>query len=277
LTKFGLNAIPEAKRNPLLVFLKKFWAPVPWMLEVTILLELYLGKDTEAIVIGALLVFNAILSFTQESRAQNALSLLRQKLTVQITTHRNGQWQRIPSENLVPGDIIHLRMGDIIPADAILIDGQVEIDQSALTGESLPVEAGAGQVAYAGAVIKRGETTCEITGTGVNTKFGKTAELVREAKTVSHLEEIIFTIVKYLIIADAILVAIIIGYAFYVHIAWQQILPFALIILVASVPVALPATFTPPPPSAQQTGKAGSARRPPLRHRRGRFDDHTGH
>lgn len=214
------------------------------MLEVTILLELYLGKNTEAIVIGALLVFNAILSFTQESRAQNALTLLRQKLTVQVTTRRDGQWQRIPAENLVPGDIMHLRMGDLIPADAILIDGQVEIDQSALTGESLPVEAGVGQVLYAGAVIKRGETTCEVTGTGVNTKFGKTAELVREAKTVSHLEEIIFTIVKYLIVADAILVAIIIGYAFYAHIAWQQILPFALIILVASVPVALPATFT---------------------------------
>jgi H+-transporting ATPase len=244
LRQFGSNAIPEAKRNPLLVFLKKFWAPVPWMLEITIILEIYLGKNTEAIVIGALLVFNAILSFSQENHAQNALSLLRQKLTVQTRTRRDGQWQMVPALDLVPGDIIHLRMGDLIPADAILIDGQVEIDQSALTGESLPVEAGAGQVVYAGAIIKRGETTCEITGTGVNTKFGKTAELVREAKTVSHLEEIIFTIVKYLVIADAILVALVIGYAFYAQIAWHQILPFALIILVASVPVALPATFT---------------------------------
>jgi H+-transporting ATPase len=244
LRKFGLNTIPETKQNLLLVFLKKFWAPVPWMLEITILLELYLGKNTESIVIGALLVFNALLSFTQENRAHNALSLLRQKLTVQVTTRRDGQWQRIQAENLVPGDIIHLRMGDLIPADANLIDGQVEIDQSALTGESLPVEAGAGQVAYAGAVIKRGETTCEITDTGVKTKFGKTAELVREAETVSHLEEIIFTIVKYLIIADTILVISIILYALYAQIAWHQILPFALIILVASVPVALPATFT---------------------------------
>jgi H+-transporting ATPase len=108
------------------------------MLEITILLELYLGKNTESIVIGALLVFNALLSFTQENRAHNALSLLRQKLTVQVTTRRDGQWQRIQAENLVPGDIIHLRMGDLIPADANLIDGQVEIDQSALTGESLP-------------------------------------------------------------------------------------------------------------------------------------------
>lgn len=223
LRQFGSNAIPEAKRNPLLVFLKKFWAPVAWMLEITIILEIYLGKNTEAIVIGALLVFNAILSFSQENHAQNALSLLRQKLTVQTRTRRDGQWQMVPALDLVPGDIIHLRMGDLIPADAILIDGQVEIDQSALTGESLPVEAGAGQVVYAGAIIKRGETTCEITGTGVNTKFGKTAELVREAKTVSHLEEIIFTIVKYLVIADAILVALVIGYAFYAQIAWHQI------------------------------------------------------
>lgn len=244
LRQFGSNAIPEAKRNPLLLFLKKFWSPVPWMLEITVLLELYLGKNTEAIVIGALLVFNAILSFSQENHAQNALSLLRQKLTVQTRTRRDGQWQMIPALDLVPGDIIHLRMGDLVPADAALIDGQVEIDQSALTGESLPVEIGAGRIAFAGAVIKRGETTCEVTNTGANTKFGKTAELVREAKTASHLEEIIFSIVKYLVVADAVLVALVIGYAFYAQIAWHEILPFALIILVASVPVALPATFT---------------------------------
>jgi H+-transporting ATPase len=244
LKQFGPNSIPEKKQNPILLFLRKFWAPVPWMLEITILLELYLSKNTEAIVIAALLVFNAILSFNQESHAQNALSLLRQKLTIQTRTRRDGRWQLISSNDLVPGDIIHLRMGDLVPADARLIDGQVEVDQSVLTGESLPVEARAGQVACAGAVIKRGETTCEVTSTGVNTKFGKTAVLVREAKTVSHLEEIIFNIVKYLVIADAILVTLIIGYAFYAKIAWDQILPFALIILVASVPVALPTTFT---------------------------------
>lgn len=244
LKRYGPNAIPETKRNPFLVFLKKLWSPVPWMLEITILLELYLGKNTEAIVIGALLAFNAILSFTQENRAQNALSLLRQKLTVQTRTRRDGHWQMVSAQYLVPGDIIHLRMGDLIPADVNLIDGTVEIDQSTLTGESLPVEAGAGQAAYAGAVVKRGEATGEITATGASTKFGKTAELVREAKTASHLGEIIFSIVKYLVIADAILVALVVGYAFYAQIAWHQILPFALIILVASVPVALPATFT---------------------------------
>jgi H+-transporting ATPase len=244
LKQYGPNAVAETRQNPLLVFLKKLWAPVPWMLEITILLELYLGKNTEAIVILVLLIFNAILSFTQENRAQNALALLRQKLTVQTRTRRDGRWTLVPAQDLVPGDIIHLRMGDLISADACLIDGLVEIDQSALTGESIPIEAGAGQVAYAGAVVKRGEATGEIIATGPGTKFGKTAELVREAKTASHLEEIIFSIVKYLVIADAILVALVVGYAFYAQIAWNQILPFALIILVASVPVALPATFT---------------------------------
>lgn len=244
LQQFGANTIAETKGNPLLVFLKKFWAPIPWMLEITILLELYLGKNVEAIVIAALLVFNAILSFTQENRAQNALSLLRQKLTVQTRTRRDGSWQLVPARDLVPGDVIHLRMGDLVPADVHLANGLVEIDQSTLTGESVPVEAGSGQMAYAGAVITRGEATGEITTTGTHTKFGKTAELVREAKTGSHLEEIIFSIVKYLVIADTILVALVIGYAFYTQIALYQILPFALIILIASVPVALPATFT---------------------------------
>ena len=244
LKQYGPNEVAEAKRNPLLVFLGKLWAPVPWMLEVTILLELYLGKNTEAIVIGALLLFNAVLSYVQEGRAQNALALLRRQMTVQTRTRRDGRWQLIPARELVPGDVIHVRMGDLLPADARLTEGTVEIDQSALTGESLPVEAGPGQTGYAGTVVQRGEATGEITATGANTKFGKTAELVREAKTASHLESTIFSIVRSLLIADAVLVVLVIAYALYAQIAWHEILPFALIILVASVPVALPATFT---------------------------------
>jgi H+-transporting ATPase len=244
LRRYGPNAVIETGRNLPLVFLKKFWAPVPWMLEATILLELYLGRDTEAIVIGALLVFNAILSFTQERRARNALALLRRRLTVQTRTRRDGQWQLVPAQDLVPGDIIHLRMGDFIPADARLADGTIEIDQSVLTGESMPVEAGVGHVAYAGAIVKRGEATGEIIATGARTEFGRTAELVREAETTSHLEEVIFSIVKNLVIADAILAALVVGYASLAGIAWHQILPFALILLVASIPVALPAMFT---------------------------------
>jgi H+-transporting ATPase len=244
LKQYGPNAVAEEKRHPVLIFLRKFWAPVPWMLEITVILELYLGKDVEAIVIGLLLVFNAILSYVQENRAQGALALLRQQLTVQSRVLRDDHWQLLPAQDLVPGDFIHLRMGDLVPADVNLTEGQIEMDQSALTGESVPVEGGIGHQAFAGAVVKRGEASGEVTATGAKTNFGKTTELVRTAKTASHLEEIILSIVKYLIIADIGLVVIVVLYAVFSHIAWPDILPFALIILVASVPVALPATFT---------------------------------
>ena len=142
LKQYGPNMVAEEKRHPLLNFLKKFWAPVPWMLEITVILELYLGKGVEAIVIGLLLVFNAILSYLQENRAQGALALLRQQLTVQTRVLRDDHWQLVPAQNLVPGDIIHLRMGDLVPADMNLTEGQIEMDQSTFTGESVPVEGG---------------------------------------------------------------------------------------------------------------------------------------
>jgi H+-transporting ATPase len=227
-----------------LVFLQKLWSPVPWMLEATVALELYIGKYREAAVIAALLVFNAIVSFVQENRAQGALEMLQQRLTVQARALRDGRWQLIRARNLVPGDVIHLRMGDLVPADVRLIDGHIQMDQSALTGESAPVEAGVGKDAYAGAVIKRGEATGEITTTGSHTHYGNTAELVRTAKTATHLEQIIFTIVKYLIVADLGLVMIVMAYALLNGFSWNEFVPFALILLVASVPVALPATFT---------------------------------
>jgi H+-transporting ATPase len=244
LQHYGPNAVVEEKQHPIRIFLSKFWAPVPWMLEITVLLELYLSNDVEAVVIGLLLVFNAVLSFVQENRAQGALALLRQQLTVQTRVLRDGHWQLVPAQNLVPGDIIHLRMGDLVPADVRLGEGQIQMDQSALTGESLPVEGGIGHQAFAGAVVKRGEASGEVTATGAHTNYGKTAELVRTAKTASHLEEIIFSIVKYLIVADVGLAIVVVLYALLSHIAGSTILPFALILLVASVPVALPATFT---------------------------------
>ncbi|HTX79103.1 MAG TPA: plasma-membrane proton-efflux P-type ATPase [Longilinea sp.] len=244
LEQYGPNVVPEEKPHLVRTLLSKFWAPVPWMLELTILLELYLGKNVEAIVIGWLLVFNAILSFMQENRAQNALALLRDRLIVQTRVLRDGRWQLVPAQNLVPGDLIHLRMGDLIPADLRLTEGQIQMDQSALTGESMPLDGGVGHQAFAGSVVVHGEASGEVIATAAGTKFGKTAELVRSAKTASHLAEIIFSIVKYLVIADVALVAIVVLYALFSHTAWSDILPFALIILIASVPVALPATFT---------------------------------
>ena len=256
LAQYGANEVPEEKKHPLLHFLQKFWAPVPWMLEITIFLELYLGKTVEVIVIGLLLLFNAILSFIQENNAQAALGLLRKQLTVQARVLRDGHWQLLAARDLVPGDFIHLRMGDLVPADLRLSEGQIQMDQSTLTGESLPVEGGTGQQAFAGAVVKRGEASGIVTATGAKTNFGKTAELVRTARTNSHLEKIIFSIVKYLVAADLALVIIVVVFAFLTGIAWHVILPFALILLVASVPVALPATFT----LATALGAAGLAR-----------------
>lgn len=244
LQQYGPNAVPEERPHPLLLFLYKFWSPVPWMLEITLLLELVLGRHTQAVIIAILLVLNAVLSFAQERRASNALSLLRQRLTILVRVLRDGQWQLTPAQDLVPGDVVHVRMGDLAPADLLLHDGHILVDQSALTGESAPVEVGPGQTAYAGSTVRRGEATGEVTATGPHTRFGKTAELVRTSRTPSHLEALIFTIVKYLVALDAVLVVAILVYALVGGIPLAEIIPFALILLVASVPVALPATYT---------------------------------
>jgi H+-transporting ATPase len=244
LRQFGPNRVEEEARHPLRSFFAKFWAPVPWMLEATILFEIAAHKPDEAVIIGVLLLFNSILSFVQENQANRALALLRKQLAVQSRVLRDGHWQLIRAEQLVPGDVIHLRLGDLAPADARLFDGLVEVDESELTGESPPKEKSAGAIVYAGSRLKRGEASGEVTATGQHTYFGKSAELVKTAKTASHLQEIIFAIVKYLVILDAVLVGALLAYAGFAHLPWPEVLPFALILVVASVPVALPATFT---------------------------------
>jgi H+-transporting ATPase len=244
LRQYGPNRVEEERRQPVLAFFGKFWAPVPWMLEATVVLEVLVHKRDEAIIIAVLLVFNAVLSFVQEDQANRALALLKNRLSVQTRVLRDGRWQLIPAERLVPGDVIHLRLGDLAPADIGLFDGVVQADESELTGESLPVEKSAGATVYAGSRLKRGEADGKVVATGARTYFGKTADLVKTAKTASHLQEIIFAIVKYLVILDAVLVAGLLIYAAFTHLPWSEVLPFALILLVASVPVALPAMFT---------------------------------
>ncbi|HTN43083.1 MAG TPA: plasma-membrane proton-efflux P-type ATPase [Nitrospiria bacterium] len=244
LERFGPNEVAETRPRPWLTFLSKFWAPVPWMLEAAIVLQLFLDKPDEAIIIALLLVFNAGLSFVHENRANKALALLRNRLAVRARVRRDDRWQRIPAKELVPEDVVYLRLGDLVPADIRLSEGALLLDQSALTGESLPVEAGPGVTAYAGAVIKRGEATGKVVATGTQTYFGKTAELVQTARTVSHLESLIFTIVKYLIALDSVLVVALLIYSVATGMPLSDVVPFALILLVASVPAALPATFT---------------------------------
>jgi H+-transporting ATPase len=240
----GYNEVKEKRSNLLISFLGKFWAPVPWMLEITVILQLFMGKLDEAVLIATLLVFNALLSYFQEERANQALTLLRHDLAIQARALRDSQWQLIPAQELVPGDIVHLRMGDISPADIRISEGKVLIDQSILTGEALPIESDIGTIAYSGAIINRGEATGEVIATGKKTYFGKTVELVQIAKASSHIKNIIFTIVKYLVIIDIFFVAGVIIYAIFTKLPFTEVLPFTLILLVASIPVALPATFT---------------------------------
>src|SRR5579863_1708174 len=244
LQQYGPNAIPERRSHPLLTLLGKFWGPIPWMLEATILLQLLLGKGEEAAVIAMLLGVNALISFVEEGRASKALELLRHRLTATARVLRDGVWRSTGSAGLVPGDVVHLRMGDLSPADVKIVEGGILLDQSALTGESLAVEVGVGATAYAAAIVRRGEATGEVIATGPRTYFGKTAELVRTARSTSHLQATIFKIVRILIAIDAVLIAALLAYAAWADLPLRDVLPFALILLVASVPVALPATFT---------------------------------
>lgn len=244
LAQFGPNAVVAEAPRTWRLFLLKFWAPVPWMLEATLVLEAVLGKWPETIIIALLLVFNGILGFTQERKAQSALALLRERLRIQARVRRDGTWRTVAAADVVPGDLVHVRVGDIVPADMKLTDGNVLVDQSALTGESLPVDCAAGSPLYSAAIVRRGEASGEVTATGARSYFGKTAELVRGAGAKSHLEELVLGIVRYLVAMDVLLVVAILSYAIAVNMPLADVLPFALILLVASVPVALPATFT---------------------------------
>ena len=244
LARFGPNALVEKRRHLVRALAAKLTGPVPFLLEAAVVLELATGKVTEAAIVAALVVFNGVLSFVQEGRAANALSLLRSRLAVHARVRRDGRWRLVEAAGLVPGDLVHIRVGDIVPADLAVSDGSVSVDQSVLTGESSDVEVTQGGTCYSGSIVHRGEATGEVTATGSSTYFGHTAELVRTAKTVSHLEETIFRIVWALLALDGALVVAIIVYGLVSHLPASELLPFVLILVVATVPVALPATFT---------------------------------
>jgi len=196
----------ERHENPWLTFARKFWAPIPWMLEAAGVLTLLMQKQADAMIIFSLLAFNAMVSYLQEDRAGNALALLRKRLATNARVLRDGQWQQVPARDLVPGDAVHLRVGDIVPADLILSQGDLLLDQSALTGESLPSEASPPMTAYSASIVQRGEATGNVVATGAKTYFGKTAQIVQTAKTATHLEATILTIVRRLMIIDVLLV-----------------------------------------------------------------------
>ncbi|MDA8252309.1 MAG: cation-transporting P-type ATPase, partial [Rhodospirillales bacterium] len=179
--EFGRNAVAEPRPHPLRVFAGQFWAPVPWMLEAAILLQAALAQYAEAAVVLGLLLFNAALSFVQRRRAQAALDLLKSRLAVLAVVRRDGAWTTLPAADLVPGDLVKLTLGAVVPADLRLTEGAALLDQSMLTGEPVPAEAGPGATAYAGALVRRGEATALVTATGARTYSGRAAELVRIA------------------------------------------------------------------------------------------------
>jgi H+-transporting ATPase len=244
LEKFGKNAMPDTSTHPLRMAIEKLWAPVPWMLEAAIILELVLGKYVEAAIIAALLVFNAGLGLFQESRAQATLAALRSRLALNASVRRDGAWKTIPAVELVPGDVVKLSLGAVVAADVHLTGGEVLLDQSMLTGESVPIEAGAGVQTYAGALVRRGEAVAEITATGVRTKFGRTAELVRTAHVVSSQQKAVLRIVRNLAAFNGIVIALLVTYAYFLKMPIDEIIPLVLTAVLASIPVALPATFT---------------------------------
>jgi len=244
LASLGPNAMPDTGAHPMLSALEKFWSPVPWMLEAAILLELILGKFVEAAIIAALLLFNAALGFFQESRAQATLSALKARLALSASVRRDGAWKTVPAAGLVPGDLVKLSLGGVVAADVRLTAGEVLLDQSMLTGESNPVEAGPGVSSYAGALVRRGEAVAEVTATGSRTKFGRTAELVRTAKIVSSEQKAVMRVVGNLAAVNGVITLLLSAYAWYIKMPAAEIVPLVLTAILASIPVALPATFT---------------------------------
>jgi H+-transporting ATPase len=242
--RVGLNSVPEQRSSLGKIFVKKLIGPVPWMLEAALILELVQRRWVEGGIVAVLLFFNAALSFFQERRAQGALDLLRQRLKVLARVRRQDVWIALPAEELVPDDVVHIRLGDFVPADVRLSRGAALVDQSALTGEAEPVEVQAGSTVYAGSVVRRGEATGTVTAIGAQSYYGKTAQLVGSAKSASQLEHLIRGIVAYLIVLDAAIAVLVLVDAVARTLPLFDILPFVLMLLVASVPVALPATFT---------------------------------
>ena len=236
--------MPDTTAHPLRRAFGKLWSPVPWMLEAAIVLQLVLGDNIEAAVVGGLLLFNAALGYFQEGRAQATLSALKSRLALNASVCRDGVWSIVPAAGLVPGDVVKLSLGGVVAADLRLSAGEVLIDQSMLTGESVPIEAGPGLQTYAGALIRRGEAVAEVTATGTRTRFGRTAELVRTAHAVSSQQKAVLGVVRNLATFNGVVIVALVAYAHFLKMPLAEIIPLVLTAVLASIPVALPATFT---------------------------------
>jgi H+-transporting ATPase len=244
LRRFGPNEIKERKRDPVLVFLKRYWGPMPWLLEFAMVLTVLLGHNTESILIFILLTVNAIIGFFQSQNSQRAVELLKKRLHIRAKVLRNGQWTLKDAKEIVPGDILKLKLGDLVPADAFVLNGEISVDASSLTGESLPQDARSSDVACSGSIVRRGEASCIVVNTGIRTYFGKTVSLVQIARPKSKQQELMFGIVRSMMALGVAASIVVSCYAAYLHRDIFSILSLVTVFLIGAVPVALPAVMT---------------------------------
>src|SRR3569623_3505146 len=245
LAQYGPNELEEKKTNAFLKILSYFWGPIPWMIEAAVILSAVAQHWPDFVIILVLLLANAVVGFWEEHQAGNAIAALKAKLAIKAQVKRDGQWTNPASRELVPGDVIHLRLGDIVPADARLLEGDpIEVDQSALTGESLPVTQKFGAAVFSGSIIRTGEIDALVYATGTTTYFGKTAQLVQGAQTTSHFQHAVLRIGNYLILLAVARVAVIITVALFRGDPMLPTLQFALVLTVAAIPVAMPTVLS---------------------------------
>ncbi len=245
LAKFGYNEVPERRESFVKKVAKKFWGLTPWILEGTAVFTYVIGSHLDSYIIVALLIVNAIIALMQEQRASNAVELLKQKLQVRARVLRDGKWTVLNGREIVPDDVLRIRAGDFVPADLRVVDTvDLEIDQSALTGESNPVKKRVGDTVYSGSIVRRGEATCCAVATGLNTYFGKTVELVQTARPKLHMENVIGRVIRVLLYTVLALISLTILFTLLRGMSPLPVIPFALMLVVFAVPVALPAMFT---------------------------------
>ncbi len=245
LATYGYNELPEQKINPLVKLLRSFWGPIPWMIEIAALLSAVVRHWADFFIIVILLVVNAVVGFWEEHQAGNTIAALKAHLALQARVKRDGAWKTVPARELVPGDLVRVRLGDIVPADARLLPGDpLQVDQSALTGESLPVTRAAGEQVYSGSIIKQGEVDALVEATGKNTYLGRTTRLVEIAHVASHFQRAILKIGDYLIVVALVLVVLILAVALFRGDNMLTTLEFALVLTVAAIPVAMPTVLS---------------------------------
>ncbi len=245
LQQYGANELQEKKENPIRKFLSYFWGPIPFMIEAAVVMSAVISHWSDFAIILMLLMINAVVGFWQEHKADNAIELLKQKLALTARVLRDGAWKEMPAKNLVPGDIVRLRLGEIVPADVKLIQGDyILTDESALTGESLPVEKHASEVGYASSIVRQGEMDALVVNTGAHTFFGKTTKLVEEAQRRSHFQKAIVKIGDYLIVLAVMLVILIFIVSIFRGENILELVQFALVLTVAAIPAALPAVLS---------------------------------